>query len=112
LKEPLRNVETAELKVDLERRSVEVRGSRVHLTPKEFDVLRILLAQRGKAVTHKRILQVVWGPDYGGESEILRAVIKQLRKKIEKDPTHPTLIVTEPWVGYRFQLPRATPGEC
>jgi len=98
-------VETPELSIDLERRIVEVRGQRVHLTPKEFDVLRPLVLQQGKPLTHKRVLQTVWRPDHGEETENLRVVINQLRKKIEKDPAHPRYILTEPWLGYRFQLP-------
>jgi two-component system KDP operon response regulator KdpE len=107
--EPLPKIETPELGVDLESRMVIVRGQRVHLTPKEFDVLRLLVIQQGRALTHKRILQAVWGPDYAEETENLRVVIKQLRKKIEKDPAHPRYIVTEPWLGYRFQLPSEVP---
>jgi two-component system KDP operon response regulator KdpE len=103
--EPLPKIETTELKIDLEKRIVDVRGQRVHLTPKEFDVLRTLVIQQGKALTHKRVLQAVWGPDHGEETENLRVVINQLRKKIEKDPAHPRFILTEPWLGYRFQLP-------
>jgi len=60
----------------------------------------------GKPITHRRLLQAVWGPDYGDEPEYLRVVINQLRKKIESDPSRPKLILTEPWVGYRFQAPR------
>jgi two-component system KDP operon response regulator KdpE len=83
---------------------VDVRGQRVHLTPKEFDVLRLLITQPGKPLTHKKLLQTVWGPDHSEETEILRVVINQLRKKIEKDPSRPRYILTEPWLGYRFQL--------
>jgi two-component system, OmpR family, KDP operon response regulator KdpE len=75
------------------------------LAPKEFEVLRLLVIHQGKPVTHKRLLQTVWGPDHGGETESLRVVISQLRKKIEKDATHPVYILTEPWMGYRFQSP-------
>jgi two-component system, OmpR family, KDP operon response regulator KdpE len=102
--ELLPKVETPELTIDLERRIVDARGQRVHLTPKEFDVLRALVTQQGKALTHKRLLQTVWGPDHAEETENLRVVINQLRKKIEKDPAHPRYILTEPWLGYRFQL--------
>ena len=103
--EPLPKIETPELSIDLERRIVDVRGQRVHLTPKEFDVLRTLVIQQGKPLTHKRVLQNVWGPDHGEETENLRVVINQLRKKLEKDPAHPRYILTEPWLGYRFQPP-------
>jgi two-component system KDP operon response regulator KdpE len=98
-----------ELKMDFESRQLMVRGQEVHLTPKEFDVLKYLIANQGKPLTHRRILQSVWGPDYGGETENLRVVINQLRKKIESDPAHPKYIRTEHWVGYRFQTPRVSP---
>jgi two-component system, OmpR family, KDP operon response regulator KdpE len=104
--EPLPKIETPELSVDLEQRIVDVHGNRVHLSPKEFDVLRALIIQQGKPLTHRRLLQIVWGPDHAEQTENLRVVINQLRKKIEKDPAHPHYILTEPWLGYRFQLPR------
>ncbi len=94
-----------ELTLDFERRQLTVRGEEVHLTPKEFDVLKHLIANQGKPLSHRRILQSVWGPDYGEETENLRVVINQLRKKIETDPADPKFIRTEPWVGYRFQPP-------
>jgi two-component system KDP operon response regulator KdpE len=103
--EPLPKIETPELSIDLEKRSVDVRGVRVHLTPREFDVLRTLVVQEGKPLAHKRLLQTVWGPDHAEDTENLRVVINQLRKKMEKDPAHPRYILTEPWLGYRFQLP-------
>jgi len=95
-----------ELTLDFESRELTVRGQEVHLTPKEFDVLKHLIVNQGKPLTHRRILQSVWGPDYGEETENLRVIINQLRKKIETDPAHPKYIRTEPWVGYRFQAPR------
>jgi two-component system KDP operon response regulator KdpE len=103
--ESLAGIELSELSINFDKRTVDVRGVRVHLAPKEFEVLRLLVIHQGKAVTHKRLLQTVWGPDHGGETESLRVVISQLRKKIEKDPTHPVYILTEPWMGYRFQSP-------
>lgn len=106
--EPLPKIETSELTVDLEMRMVTVRGNSVHVTPKEFDVLRLLITQQGRPVTHRKILQIVWGPEYGEETEPVRVVIKQLRQKIEKNPAHPRYILTEPWVGYKFQLPTDT----
>jgi two-component system KDP operon response regulator KdpE len=102
---PLPKIETPQLSVDLEKRRVEVRGERVHLSPKEFEVLHLLMIQKGKPLTHKKILQTVWGPDHGEETENLRVVINQLRKKIEKDPARPRFVLTEPWMGYRFQFP-------
>src|SRR5580658_10570331 len=106
--QPLPKIETPDLTVDLEKRAVCARGERVHLTPREFDVLRLLVIEHGKPLTYRKILQAVWGPDYGEETENLRVVVNQLRKKIEKDPAHPRFILTEHWVGYRFQLPSVT----
>ena len=100
---------TKEMSIDFEARTVTVRGNDVHLTPKEFDVLKHLIANQGKPLTHRRLLQAVWGPDYGEETENLRVVINQLRKKIEADPAKPKYILTEPWIGYRFQPPAPPP---
>ena len=102
---------TKDLALDFESRQLTVRGVEVHLTPKEFDVLKHLIANQGKPLTHRRLLQSVWGPDYGEETENLRVVINQLRKKIESDPSKPKYIRTEPWVGYRFQTPRTIPAK-
>jgi len=96
---------SADLKIDFDKRAVSLKGQPVRLTPKEFDLLRHLVANRGKALTHRRLLQAVWGPDYGEETEYLRVFINQLRKKIEPDPANPRYIKTEPWVGYRFEPP-------
>jgi two-component system KDP operon response regulator KdpE len=96
-----------DLSIDFEARAVVVRGQIVHLTPKEYDVLRYLVANQGKPLAHRRLLQAVWGPDYGDETENLRVVINQLRKKIEANPARPKYILTEPWIGYRFQPLRA-----
>lgn len=95
-----------DLKIDFEKRSVTVNGQPVRLTPKEFELLHHLVANQGKTESHRRLLQAVWGPDYGEETEYLRVFINQLRKKIELDPRHPRYIHTEPWVGYRFEPPR------
>jgi len=73
-----------DLSLDFESRQLIVRGEEVHLTPKEFDVLKHLIANQGKPLTHRRLLQSVWGPDYGEETENLRVVINQLRKKNRK----------------------------
>ena len=95
-----------DLNIDFETREIIVRGEAVHLTPKEFEVLKYLIANQGKPLAHRRLLQALWGPDYGEETENLRVVINQLRKKIEANPAQPVYIVTEPWIGYRFQPPR------
>ncbi|HUA17870.1 MAG TPA: response regulator transcription factor [Bryobacteraceae bacterium] len=73
-----------------------------HLTPKELDLLRYLTQHANEAVAHRALLQAVWGPDYGDQVDYLRVFIRNLRKKIEVDPEHPEYIITEPWVGYRF----------
>ncbi|HTQ61481.1 MAG TPA: response regulator transcription factor [Candidatus Solibacter sp.] len=96
-----------DLTIDFETRQVTVRARAVHLAPKEYEVLKHLVGNQGKPLTHRRLLQAVWGPDYGEETESLRVVINQLRKKLEADPARPKYIVTEPWVGYRFQAPVA-----
>ena len=95
-----------ELSVDFGKRLVVVRGKTVHLTPKEFELLRELARHEGKPISHRRLLQAVWGPDYGEETEYLRVVVNQLRKKMEADSAKPKFIRTEPWVGYRFVLPK------
>jgi two-component system KDP operon response regulator KdpE len=94
-----------DLQIDFERRAIALKGKAVRLTPKEFELLHYLVANQGKPLPHRRMLQAVWGPDYGGETEYLRVFINQLRKKIEPDPQHPRYIHTEPWVGYRFDPP-------
>jgi two-component system KDP operon response regulator KdpE len=97
------------LTLDLNRRTLAgpdaAAGDEVKLTPKEFELLRFFLANAGSVLTHRRLLQAVWGPDYGEETEYLRVFVNQLRKKLEPDPAHPRLLLTEPWVGYRLQLP-------
>jgi len=90
------------LEIDFETRRVHAQGKDVRLTPKEFDLLRYLVAHAGKPVTHRELLQAVWGPDYGDEPEYLRVFINQVRKKIEANPARPQFILTEPWLGYRF----------
>jgi two-component system, OmpR family, KDP operon response regulator KdpE len=100
-----------DLTIDFENRQVVVRGRDVHLTPKEFDVLKHLVGNLGKPLSHRRLLQAVWGPEYGEETENLRVVINQLRKKIESDPARPKYILTEPWVGYRFLAHKGAPAK-
>jgi two-component system, OmpR family, KDP operon response regulator KdpE len=90
-------------------RRVMVDAKEVRLTPKEFDLLRFLVSNDDVALPHERILQAVWGPDYGNEVQYLRVFIKQLRKKLEPDPGRPRYILTEPWLGYRFRMPEAEP---
>jgi len=96
-----------DLVVDLPHHTVEVGGRHVDLTPKEFAFLALLARHAGKVLTHRMILQQVWGPEYGTESEYLRVYASQLRKKLAEDRAHPRL-VTEPGVGYRL-IDRDTP---
>jgi two-component system KDP operon response regulator KdpE len=91
-----------ELEIDFDARRVTRAGKSVRLTPKEFDLLKLLVAHANRAIPHRKLLQTVWGPDYGDEVEYLRVVINQLRKKIEAVPSEPKYLLTEPWVGYRF----------
>jgi two-component system, OmpR family, KDP operon response regulator KdpE len=94
-----------DLEINLATRRVIANGKEARLTPKEFDVLSYLLANPNVPVPHGKLLQAVWGPDYGSEVEYLRVFVNQLRKKIEPDPAHPKYLLTEPWVGYRFAVP-------
>jgi two-component system KDP operon response regulator KdpE len=91
-----------ELTIDFAARTVTRGTSSAHLTPKELDLLRYLTQHANEAVPHRELLQAVWGPDYGDQVDYLRAFIKSLRKKMEPDPEHPQYIMTEPWIGYRF----------
>jgi len=97
-----------DLEIDFTARRVTVAGKTQRLTPKEFDLLRLLVANPNKAIPHRKLLQSVWGPDYGDEVEYLRFFVNQLRKKIEPMPSKPKYLLTEPWVGYRFAAPVAT----
>jgi len=90
-----------DLAIDLFRHRVTVAGRNVDLTPKEFDFLTLLARWPGRVLTHRTILQEVWGPEYGTETQYLRVYASQLRRKLEDDPTRPRL-VTEPGVGYRL----------
>lgn len=89
--------------IDLDARSVRVSGQEVHLTPKEFDLLVYLARRPGKVITHRNLLAAVWGPNNTEQPEYLRVFVGQLRKKIEIDPSSPKYLITEPWVGYRFE---------
>jgi len=100
-----RSFQSPELEIDFETRRVRARGADVRLTPKEFELLRYLVAHAGKPVTHRELLQAVWGPDYGDEPEYLRVFINQVRKKVEANPAKPKYILTVPWVGYQFVGP-------
>ena len=96
-------IRVGQLVIDFAARTVANGGAAAHLTPKELDLLRYLTQHANEAVTHRELLQAVWGPDYDDQVDYLRVFIKNLRKKIELNPEHPEYIITEPWVGYRFQ---------
>lgn len=97
-----RTFSSKDLEIDFDARRIRANGNNVRLTPKEFDLLRFLVSQGGRPVPHREILQTVWGPDYGDETDYLRVFINHLRKKIETNPARPKYVLTEPWVGYRF----------
>ena len=94
---------TGKLTVDVVQRRVTLGGEVVSLTPREYDVLKFLATHHDRVVTHSMILQQIWGPDYAAEAQYLRHVVLSLRKKLERDPSHPELILTEPGIGYRVQ---------
>lgn len=96
---------SADLWVDLVRRRVTRGGEQVRLSPKEFDLLKHLVAHAGKVLTHRHLLREVWGPAHSEDVQYLRVFIRGLRQKLEPDPTRPTHILTELGVGYRLQLP-------
>jgi len=100
-------LEVGDVRVDIPHHVAEVAGRRLELTPKEFGLLALLARHAGRVLTHRMILQAVWGPEYGTESEYLRVYASQLRKKMAEDPARPRL-VTEPGVGYRL-IDRDTP---
>ena len=91
-----------DFEVDIAAHRVSIRNQEIHLTPKEFDLLVYLFQNRGKVITHRALLAAVWGGDYTEQTEYLRVFVGNLRKKIEADSSQPKYILTEPWVGYRF----------
>jgi two-component system KDP operon response regulator KdpE len=96
-------ITAGDFSVDLDARLVKVRGNEIHLTPKEFDLLVYLARRPGKVLTHRTLLAAIWGASSTEQPEYLRVFIGQLRKKIEADPSSPKYLLTEPWVGYRFE---------
>lgn len=99
-------IAAGDFRIDLEARSVRVAGREVHLTPKEFDLLVYLARHAGKVVTHRTLLGAIWGAESTEQPEYLRVFMGQLRKKVEPDASSPKYLLTEPWIGYRFN-----PGE-
>lgn len=99
-------MELGDFHIDIPSRRIEVRHKEVHLTPKEFDLLVYLARHPGKVITHRALLAAVWGPTSVQQPEYLRVFVGHLRKKLEPDENAQHYILTEPWVGYRFE-----PGE-
>ncbi|GAA2490677.1 response regulator [Streptomyces gobitricini] len=96
-------VETPGFTVDLAAKKVQRDGRDVRLTPTEWHLLEVLVRNGGRLVSQKRLLQEVWGPSYGTETNYLRVYMAQLRRKLEADPSHPEHFITEPGMGYRFE---------
>jgi len=94
-----------DVEINFSLRRVIVGTREARLTPKEFELLQYLVGHPNVPIPHTKLLQSVWGPDYGDEVEYFRVFVNQLRKKIEKNPSTPKYLLTEPWVGYRFHLP-------
>jgi two-component system KDP operon response regulator KdpE len=102
INEALTVIEEGDFRIDLEARNVSVRGQEVHLSPKEFELLLYFVRHPGKVLTHRTLLSAIWGGNYVEQTEYLRVFIRHLRKKIEPTPAKPRHILTEPWIGYRF----------
>ncbi len=96
------------IEINLATHRVSVNGKEIRFTPKEFELLHYLAANPNVAIPHGRLLQAVWGPDYGDETVYLHVFVNQIRKKIEPDPSNPRYILTEPRIGYRFSIARAS----
>ena len=95
-------LEAGDFRMQLDERKLTINSRELHLTPKEFDLMVYLLRHSGKVLTHHMLLGAIWGGDYTKQTEYLRVFVGQLRKKIEPDPANPKYILTEPWIGYRF----------
>jgi len=100
----VQSVRVDDMEINFATRRVTVGTKEIRLTPKEFELLHYMVSHPNVPIPHTRLLQSVWGPDYGDEVEYLRVFMNQLRKKIEKNPSSPKYLITEPWIGYRFQL--------
>jgi len=105
LSSDLQVVHFDDVEINFNLRRVIVENREARLTPKEFELLQYMVAHPNVPIPHTKLLQSVWGPDYGDEVEYLRVFMNQLRKKIEKNPSNPKYLLTEPWVGYRLHLP-------
>ena len=97
------HIEVGDFHLDLTAHRAEIRGKEVHLTPKEFELLTFLLQNTGKVLTHKNLLAAIWGRTHTDQPDTVRMLVRQLRNKIEANPSAPTYLKTEPWIGYRFE---------
>jgi two-component system KDP operon response regulator KdpE len=102
-------VQTPDFRVDLAAKQVTRNGREIRLTPTEWQLVELLVRQPGRLVSQRQLLQEVWGPSYGEETNYLRVFIAQIRRKLEPDPANPRYFITEPGMGYRFQA-RGQPG--
>lgn len=98
--EPVYQME--DLRIDVAAHRVSREDQEIALTPREFDLLRVLVQHAGRVLTHRQILELAWGPEYGHETHLLRVNVSNLRRKIEPDPVRPRFLLTEPGVGYRL----------
>ena len=105
ISQPALSMQIKELEAALGVGLIERLPREIRLTPKEFQLLRYFVAHPNTTLSHRQLLQAVWGPDYGEELEYLRVFVNQLRKKIETNPARPKYLLTDPWAGYRFRPP-------
>jgi two-component system KDP operon response regulator KdpE len=105
-------IEIGEIRLEPAQRMVTKRGQQLHLTRKEFDILHCLMSRAGRVITYARLLSAVWGPECREEVEYLRTFVRQLRKKIEDDPSNPIYLLTDLYVGYRFVDPQLLQDEA
>lgn len=96
------HLEAGDFSIELSTHQIFVRGAEIHLTPKEFELLTFMVKNNGKVLTHRTLLAAIWGGNFTEQTEYLRVFLGNLRKKIEPNPAKPQYILTEPWVGYRF----------
>lgn len=96
------HLEIGDFLIDMTNYKISVREKEIHLTPKEFELLTYLIKNHGKVITHRKLLGAIWGGNYTEQTEYLRVFVGNLRKKIEPNPAKPQYILTEPWIGYRF----------
>ena len=104
-------VQIGGLEIDVARRRVTRDGQELKLTRREFDLLSVLARHAGKVVTHKQLLHAVWGPAHEQDTQYLRTYVGQLRQKVEPDPSDPSVVLTEPGIGYRFAEPKECPNQ-